>query len=69
MKLLITGAGGFLGMHLATKLIQDGHTVISFSRSHHEKLDALGVESRQGDLSSFSDVKNAFEVTDNSDTS
>jgi UDP-glucuronate 4-epimerase len=28
MKILITGAAGFIGMHLAEKLLQTGHTVV-----------------------------------------
>ena len=28
MKILITGAAGFIGMHVAKRLLRDGHKVI-----------------------------------------
>ena len=33
MKLLITGASGFIGQHLVKKLIEQGHTIFAISRS------------------------------------
>jgi nucleoside-diphosphate-sugar epimerase len=33
MKLLITGASGFIGQHLVKKLIEQGHTILALSRS------------------------------------
>jgi nucleoside-diphosphate-sugar epimerase len=32
MKLLITGASGFIGQHLVKKLIEQGHTILALSR-------------------------------------
>jgi UDP-glucose 4-epimerase len=33
MKLLVTGASGFIGHHLVNKLIEQGHTILALSRS------------------------------------
>ena len=33
MKLLVTGASGFIGQHLVYKLIEQGHTILALSRS------------------------------------
>lgn len=51
MKVLITGAGGFLGRHIAKKLLAKNYSVFNFSRSIHPALDDLGVVSIRGDLS------------------
>ena len=50
MRLLVTGGGGFLGQALCRALLERGHEVASFSRSHHPALDALGVRQHAGDL-------------------
>lgn len=59
-KVLVTGAGGFLGGHIAHDLIAAGYEVYSFSRKHYPSLDKLGVIQRQGDLSIDSDVEMAL---------
>jgi nucleoside-diphosphate-sugar epimerase len=52
MKILITGANGFVGSHLCEKLISDGHIVFALVRSPHkftvEKHERLTV--LKGDL-------------------
>jgi len=50
MRILVTGAGGFLGGALAERLASGGEEVRSFSRKRYAKLDTLGVEQFQGDL-------------------
>ena len=36
MRVLITGAGGFIGSHLVDRCRKDGHTVIGIDRKHHK---------------------------------
>lgn len=60
MKLLVTGGGGFLGQALCRALLARGHEVVSFSRSRHAALDALGVRQLQGDLADRAAVLAAF---------
>ncbi len=59
MKILVTGAGGFLGGALAEKLISRGEDVRSFSRRKYSRLAELGVEQYQGDLGDSSAVAEA----------
>lgn len=67
MKLLVTGANGFIGSYLAHYLLKKGHTVIASSRQQHEgtrtllkgaemlKLDVLNTRQLQ-DLSITADA-------------
>ncbi len=50
MKILVTGAGGFLGGAISEKLVARGDDVRSFSRKQYPRLEELGVEQHQGDL-------------------
>ncbi len=47
---LVTGASGFLGLHLARRLVEDGHSVRTLGRSQSERLQALDVEQRLGSV-------------------
>lgn len=51
MKLLVTGAGGFLGGAIARRLVARGDEVRSFSRGAYPELVKLGVDHVQGELS------------------
>lgn len=55
MKILLTGATGFIGTHLCHQLVADGHQVIALVRSK-EKAKTLptNIEFIHGDLSIFS---------------
>lgn len=48
---LVTGGGGFLGGALVRMLTARGAAVRSFSRRRHKRLEGLGVEQVQGDIS------------------
>jgi len=50
MKALVTGGGGFLGGAIVRKLVERGDEVRSFSRRSYAKLEKLGVQHIQGDL-------------------
>jgi len=59
MKALVTGGGGFLGLAIVRRLVDQGTTVCSFSRRRHDELDALDVEQRLGDLADEAAVRAA----------
>ncbi|MFA6238706.1 MAG: NAD-dependent epimerase/dehydratase family protein [Bacteriovorax sp.] len=63
-KVLITGAGGFLGSYIARELAAENYELYSFSRSTHPQLKSFGVTERLGDLGNFKDVKEALEGMD-----
>jgi dihydroflavonol-4-reductase len=52
MKVLVTGASGFIGGHLTERLVEMGYEVTAFVRktSDVRLLESLGVELRYGDL-------------------
>ena len=59
MKILVTGAAGFVGKNLVQKLLEEGHEVISFD---NRKCN-IGTEVILGDISSF-DFKQILEGVD-----
>lgn len=63
-KVLITGAGGFLGSYIARDLKNKNYDVYSFSRTSSPFLKTMGVHERLGDLKNFVDVKKALEGID-----
>ncbi|MDQ0232573.1 NAD-dependent epimerase/dehydratase family protein [Metabacillus malikii] len=52
MNVLVTGATGFLGKHLAERLVRDGHTVTGIGRNHvvGNQLINNGIIFKQADL-------------------
>ena len=70
-KVLVTGAGGFIGSHLVERLVQDGHRVRAFvrynGRDDRGHLDALPAEIQAeievgaGDLKDPAAVRRAVE--------
>lgn len=59
MKILVTGAGGYLGGAIARRLGARGDEVRSFSRGSYPELEALGVETHRGDLDDAASVRRA----------
>jgi nucleoside-diphosphate-sugar epimerase len=59
-KVLVTGAGGFLGAAICQRLLAAGIEVVGFARGHYPKLVELGVDMRQGDISDYDSVKQAM---------
>ena len=59
MKALVTGGGGFLGLYIVEQLLADGDDVRVFCRGRYTQLDALGVETQQGDLRDAEQVARA----------
>ena len=46
MKILVTGAGGFLGQGIVKALCARGHEVYSLQRGDYVELEALGIENQ-----------------------
>ena len=65
MKVLVTGAGGFLGRHVVAALREAGHAVRALHRSHAAAIPA-GVEAVRADLSDApaSELEAAFDGVD-----
>lgn len=63
-KVLVTGAGGFLGSYIVRDLLLRNYEVYSFSRKKYPKLEEMGVIQRQGDLANLADVERALEGMD-----
>jgi nucleoside-diphosphate-sugar epimerase len=66
VKALITGASGFIGTHLATSLVGEGHEVRCLVRrsSQTEQLSALGSELVYGDVTDADSVTAAVRGVD-----
>ncbi|MGQ0634690.1 MAG: NAD-dependent epimerase/dehydratase family protein [Planctomycetaceae bacterium] len=61
---LVTGGGGFLGLHLVEQLVSRGHRVRVLCRGRYLRLDELGVDQRQGDVRDPDAVAQACEGAD-----
>lgn len=59
-KILVTGAGGFLGYYIAKDLLKNDYEVHSFSRTKYQKLEKLGIIEHQGNLENFNSIKTAL---------
>ena len=61
MKVLVTGAHGFIGRYIIQRLIRNGHTAISFD---HQQADALAREWPAGVEVFLGDVRDDVAVTE-----
>lgn len=50
MRILITGAGGFIGSHLAEFLVEKGYSVIGFDSQFERSQNSINLERIVGDL-------------------
>lgn len=63
-NVLVTGAGGFLGLALTKELLAQGVAVRSLNRNSYDSLTELGVEQIIGDLQNPDDVDRAVAGVD-----
>jgi len=66
LKVLVTGATGFLGGHLVEALIGQGHEAVAMARqgSDTKLLEQLGVEVRRADLNDVGSLQEAMKGVD-----
>ncbi len=64
MHALVTGGGGFLGRYIVEQLVARGDRVRTINRGHYPELEALGVETVQGDVGWPDDIYPACEGID-----
>lgn len=69
MKIVVTGSAGFIGSHLAERLVRDDHEVVgfdNFANGFQENVDRVQGEYKfiEGDLRNVSDVAKAVSGAD-----
>ena len=71
MRYIVTGGAGFIGSHLATRLVDEGHDVVildNFSTGRKENIASLckggRVQCVEGSVTDFQLLLNLFEGVD-----
>ena len=67
MKTLITGGSGYIGSHMAVKLIEEGHEVVLFdnlSNSYLNSIDAIKEITKYKPLFIKGDIKSTLNLDD-----
>jgi nucleoside-diphosphate-sugar epimerase len=64
VKYLVTGGGGFLGLAIVRALRARGDEVVSYSRTRHAAVEALGARCVQGDLLDAAALRRAMDGCD-----
>jgi len=66
LKILVTGASGFIGQNLVPRLVSLGHTVDTFGRSEQlpSSLASLSLKHHSGDITNFNQVVKALQDID-----
>lgn len=62
MKVLVTGASGFIGSHVIDRLLSEGHSVIAFDR--HQQVARPHIDAYLGDVRDETAVREAVAVAD-----
>ena len=66
MKILVTGATGFLGKYVIEELLDHDYSIVAFGRNEMigKTLENERVQFVKGDLSSIEEVRQAFQSVD-----
>ncbi|MCE0536214.1 NAD(P)-dependent oxidoreductase [Kineosporia rhizophila] len=69
MNVFLTGGSGFVGQHLITRLVGDGHTVWALARSDQaaQKVERAGARPVRGDLADLADLADPADLADLAD--
>lgn len=61
MKVLVTGAGGFVGQHLLNKLMKKDNNIVAINRKNNKFLSSLNIPVYETDILDFDTILNCIE--------